>query len=386
MSSNGGGFRHRYISILRCRTWHVWPENTDVVTNAISMPIDSKKGIILYASVHLVSYEKRPRAGTYSAKPTRPSASPIIWRGAMKSRYVAGGSVIQAPEDETAIKIHLEPAYKGEVDIQLHLATNDEIPEEELKEIVSSASFAVMAYINVRLSDLLTPVAPVQIRELTDKGMQGETSFFILAWERLTLDRDTLQDVAKQFARLFALPGLTDGQKTKVRIALELYAGHFYEHAATMRFLRLVMVLEALAVATPRPNFVTEILEQWHRQLGDIKSHLDPDSVEFASLESLERELFFRRDDSIRSQIRNLVHKALAADGNQDAADMARQALWVYDQRSRLVHEGTMPTADLTKAEQTVGQIVRAVLGSISRMTESDANTVFGERRAAPVK
>jgi hypothetical protein len=88
----------KYVSILRCATWHVWPECTHVLSKTIIVPIDEQTGFYLYGSIHLVSYENRPRVKIYSAKESRGIGSPILWRGRLKSRYQVGESIFQAPE------------------------------------------------------------------------------------------------------------------------------------------------------------------------------------------------------------------------------------------------------------------------------------------------
>lgn len=58
----------------------------------------------------------------------------------------------------------------------------------------------------------------------------------------------------------------------------------------------------------------------------------------------LERELLFRREASLRSQIRKLVVDALVIAGNPDPQEVGRRAVKVYDKRSTLVHQGVLNT------------------------------------------
>ncbi len=355
-------YRHRYVSVLRCRTWHVWPEHARVTSNAITIPVNLGKGIFLVGSIHLVSYEKRPRTKVYPSKRPRKQSGPIIWRGQYKSGHIVGESIVQAPQDTTRYKIHYEPAYKGEVDVQLHFATQEDIPEEELKEAALSASLAAMAFINLKLGDLLTPVAPIQVMEIVGKRkLEVRTTLTIWAWNRSSLDKATLQHAADQYARAFS-KRVPENQRAKLRIALGLYASHFNERSATSRFLTLVMALEALATPTPRPQITVDLLDQWKKQVDNVKSGLQPDSEEALSLESLSRELLFRRDDSIRNQIRQLVFEAVNTIAGVDAFELSRRAVKVYDQRSALVHEGILSAAELRKAEKDAKEILEQVL------------------------
>ena len=136
----------------------------------------------------------------------------------------------------------------------------------------------------------------------------------------------------------------------KLRVALELYGAYFTEFSANARFLTLVMALEALASGIPRTQIVLNLIEKWNKQVEELEEAVKPDSDDAASLESLRRELLFRREDSIRQQIRGLVFTTLQDNGDKDAANVAGTAVKVYDLRSRLVHEGKLETQELRKA------------------------------------
>jgi hypothetical protein len=148
----------------------------------------------------------------------------------------------------------------------------------------------------------------------------------------------------------------------KLRIALDLYAAYFYERSANARLLTLVMALETLTPSHPKHQVALDLIDHWRLQVEQEKSVLQPDSVEYEALKALERELLFRKEASLRSQIRTLVHDILAAEGHHDAVQIARRAVKVYDNRSTLVHEGTLPENELRVAERDAKEIVEAVL------------------------
>ena len=79
-------------------------------------------------------------------------------------------------------------------------------------------------------------------------------------------------------------------------------------------------------------------------------------------LSRLFRELMFRKEDSIRRQIRNVVKFTLEVNGDTDAEKAAARAVKIYDLRSTLVHEGTLESPVLTKAIADVKDIVERVL------------------------
>ena len=90
----------------------------------------------------------------------------------------------------------------------------------------------------------------------------------------------------------------------KLRLALELYAAYFTEHSANAKFLHLVMALEALTTDTPRTQLVLGLLDKWKKRYEELKKTIAAESNDAVSLEALSRELLFRKEDSIRRQIR----------------------------------------------------------------------------------
>lgn len=161
----------------------------------------------------------------------------------------------------------------------------------------------------------------------------------------------------------------------KLRVALELYAAHFSEVSVNSKFLTLVMCLEAIATGSKRPKPVLDLLLKWEEDAAKLKSSLTGDEESLAALESVMRELVFRRESSIRSQIRELVRKTLADAGDLDAEQAARTALQVYDHRSTLVHEGSLETQTLseafTSATNIVERVLRARFRAVSLLTSA---------------
>jgi hypothetical protein len=149
---------------------------------------------------------------------------------------------------------------------------------------------------------------------------------------------------------------------TKLRVALELYGAYFTEFSENARFLTLVMALETLAIGTLRTQLVLDLLDKWKKEVEELLKNAAPESDDAASLEALSRELLFRKEDSIRRQIRTLVLTTLEAIGDEDAVAMARSAVQVYDLRSTLVHEGKLESQMLSKATSDAKNIVERVL------------------------
>jgi hypothetical protein len=148
----------------------------------------------------------------------------------------------------------------------------------------------------------------------------------------------------------------------KIKIALELYNAYYHEYTVNARFLTLIMALEVLTTAKLKSKTALEFLEKWQKELEGKKALLQADAEEFESLEALEREIFFRKENSLRSQIRSLVYETLQAERNPEAQELAKQAVDLYDKRSTLVHEGKLSPDVLDDAERKSKQIVEKVL------------------------
>lgn len=155
---------------------------------------------------------------------------------------------------------------------------------------------------------------------------------------------------------------IADNQK--LLTAFDLYAAYFTEASPNARFLTLIMALETLATGVERTRLVLDLLERWRNEAENILQTVAPDSDDAISLQGIRRELLFRREDSIRRQIRNVVLTTLTMNGDGDAQEMERAAVRLYDLRSTLVHEGTLPAQKLsesvTEAKSVVERVLRA--------------------------
>jgi len=148
----------------------------------------------------------------------------------------------------------------------------------------------------------------------------------------------------------------------KLRVALELYGAHFTEISANAKFLTLVMALESLVTGTPRTQVVLDLVGKWKKEVEELQKTAAAESDDAVSLEALSRELLFRKEDSIRRQIRTLVLTTLQVTGDEDAVTMASKAVQVYDRRSTLVHEGKLESHVLSQATSDAKNIVERVL------------------------
>jgi hypothetical protein len=156
----------------------------------------------------------------------------------------------------------------------------------------------------------------------------------------------------------------------KLGVALSLYGAFFTETSAKARFLTLIMALESIATAALKPPSALALLARWEQELVATLAALPEASDDAHALQALLRELIFRREDSLRSQIRRLVHDTLSP--APDAADRAREAVDLYDTRSTLVHEGTIDEKILDKATTNAKALVyRTLMARFSRVVQS---------------
>ena len=148
----------------------------------------------------------------------------------------------------------------------------------------------------------------------------------------------------------------------KLRVAFELYGAYFTEFSGNAKFLTLVMALETLATGIPRTKLVMDLMDKWKKDVTELKDRVEPGSDDAASLEAVSRELLFRKEDSVRRQMRNVVLTTLQLNGDEDAAEMGKRAVQVYDHRSTLVHEGKLEPPVLGTAISDAKMIVERVL------------------------
>lgn len=151
----------------------------------------------------------------------------------------------------------------------------------------------------------------------------------------------------------------------KLKIAFELYGAFYTEVSTNARFLTLVMAMEVLAVETYKTERILELVNKWKDEAEILLKELDKDSEDYLSLESLIRELMFRKSDSIRKQIRNLVSNVLLENGDNDYEETAKRFLKIYDTRSALVHTGIVEKGLLGQAINEGREIVERVLKAL---------------------
>jgi hypothetical protein len=144
---------------------------------------------------------------------------------------------------------------------------------------------------------------------------------------------------------------------------VDLFAAAGFESSESARLLTYSMALEVLTPPEEKHDIALGFLAKWQRELvAELHAHPEQ-SGEYAALESLNRELFMRRQASIRGRLRSFVARTLEAAGVNDAAAIAKKTVLAYDRRSMLVHQGAL---DPDLVGPTIGDL-RGVLELLIR-------------------
>jgi hypothetical protein len=149
-------------------------------------------------------------------------------------------------------------------------------------------------------------------------------------------------------------------------LAVDIYLSHYAESSQKARLLTLVMVLEALTKSEPKHAAAQALIDQWQLELEKEKQKYKPDSAELEAISALGNGLLSLRDKSILSQVRQVVRCALEAVNatEADIENALKQARVIYKARSRLVHEGDLLPADVSRAYRLALALVQRVLKS----------------------
>lgn len=148
----------------------------------------------------------------------------------------------------------------------------------------------------------------------------------------------------------------------RLKLALELWSDYHREHSLQAKFLTLVMVLEVLAPPTTKHGVAQAIIDRWDTELTSELRHYAEDSEECEAIESLRREVLFRKERSIRSRIRQHILEIVGAVSCDDAHPTAQMAVRAYDLRGSLLHTGTLAPTELSDGHGAALKALRTVL------------------------
>jgi len=348
-----------WVATLRCQTWNIWPES-NVAEQRICIALE--QATELRARLAVLSYVQRSAPECYVKEQT--NVGPLLWDGETPGLHHVRDTILKAPEDAIELRLDHRYAYRGEVDICINFKFNGDLPAQLIEDLRAIA-YSTMSLINLKLGDYLTPAAPFQLRKVFQGGQGQFTSMVALAVvSRSTIKQRTLEETISEIADIHR--GSEYGEK--LTIALELYAAHFTEQQVRVRFILLVIAMEALSKKSYKHQVARDLLDRWKEELKAEKDKYDRSSEEFKSLDDLHREIKWRAESSLGDGVRKLF-AALPDVSNDERESLQRRAMAVYRQRSTLVHEGYMPIDDLPGLEKEARELVEILFRSVIERT-----------------
>lgn len=331
----------------------MWPETFS--GRVWRVPVDYGANSPLLAEVVLDTYLPRSKAASFVPEPT--DRGPELPNDLLLGLHRVGDAFLKTPEDVVPLVPPRRHAMRGELDIILDFDFDEDPLPPALAEVLRDTAYEIMALLNIHLRDFLIPAMPFQIRRLTDDG-NADVKFIrtIAVQKRVELDVDLLGHSLGDIASFLFGPI----NNAKFRTALELYAAHFNERQIRVRFLLLVIAMEALADESPKDQPALGFVERWIAELNEEKAKHGTSSSEYRSLDSLGGQLNSLRSKSIGAQIGDLFADV---PGLTEAglADMKKRAKTIYNKRSKLVHDGYVPPTELPGLEKEARTLVETL-------------------------
>jgi len=234
----------------------------------------------------------------------------------------------------------------------LDRVTYVEDPEGAAQNLNKNFGLPILGPVHGLVNGNLPAVIPV------DKNIRYKTAGEVTARQSISAT-----GIAPHLERALSLRGGGHAFKDeKLKLALELWSDYHRERSLRAKFLTLVMALEVLAPSAPKHGVTQAIIDRWDTELTSDLQHHAEDSEEREAIESLRKEVLFRRERSIRSRIRKHILEVVGAVSREDAHPTAQMAVRAYDLRGRLLHTGTLTSADLSDGHGSALKALRTVL------------------------
>lgn len=344
----------KWNGILRCKTFDVWPART---TSELP-PVDIHYGSTAPVRVHtlVTAYDPKLQPALNLIEPS--DLGPSLWDGD-QPRFHRIWDALLLGVGETIQLSQPDPrtARRGELDIQLGFDLDGD-PSKPLVEALRAHAYEMLAVLNLQLADFLIPTMPFLLcKVLPGDEIEVDLDFKVEVRNRQTLTDEALGQGLLGIAHFLSSPTYAE----RYRVALEVYEAHFTEQQVRVRFILLVIGMEALAESAPKHQVAQNLLVRFQEEIATERSKYDPSSEEFFSLDALSRELDFRSKDSINNTIRKLF-ASLPGLSNEESLALQRQAVRVYNKRSKLVHEGYLPPEELPGLEAEARTLLEMLL------------------------
>jgi hypothetical protein len=341
----------------------VWPEAFSA--HLLGVPVNYGADSPLLVDVVIDTYVPRSDPARFIVEAT--DRGPDIPDAQMPGLHRVGDGFLKDPADVVPLVTIKRHARRGEMDIILDFEFEGDSLSTALTQGLRDTAHEIMGLLNIHLRDFLTPAMPFQIRQLTgDDTAHVKFVRKVIVQKRLDLDVHAIAQPLNEVTRFLVNP-LNDN---KFRTALELYAAHFNERQERVRFILLIIAMEALAEASPKDEAALNLLSRWRVELKDEKAKYDEGSEAFHSLDALSRELDFRGKDSIGNQIRKLFVD-LPGMSEDECIELQARAVKVYHKRSTLVHDGFLPAAELRDLEEEARTLVEVLFRAAIARSET---------------
>jgi hypothetical protein len=306
----------------------------------------------------VIAYDARLHPELNLIEPSEIGAS--LWDGDQPRFHRIWDALLLGVGDQAPLA-QPEPrtARRGELDIQL-IFDLDQEPPKPLVEALRAHAYEVLALINLGLVDFVVPTMQFQIcKPVAPNQTEMAVSWTVEVRHREALTEEVLGNWLIDMAHF--LSSATYGEK--YRVALELYAAHFSEKQVRVRFILLVIAMEALAESSPKHQVAIDLLTRWQQEIDTEIGKHDQASDEVQSLRALSRELDFRSGDSINNTIRKLFAD-LPGVGEEGRIALQRRAVRLYNKRSTLVHDGHLPFEELPGLEAEARQLLEMLFAA----------------------
>lgn len=136
----------------------------------------------------------------------------------------------------------------------------------------------------------------------------------------------------------------------RLHTAIDLLCDIQRESSVRSKFLTCIIALEVLSTPLKKHAVVQQLLDELDARVEEQIKIYDSKSDEYHALESMRRELLYRREASLRSSIRKLVLDGLGDLLESEVEARAKEVVRAYDVRGRLVHDGVVPENELHQA------------------------------------
>jgi hypothetical protein len=158
----------------------------------------------------------------------------------------------------------------------------------------------------------------------------------------------------------------------RLSLAIEMFVASLWETSQRVRVLTLATSLEALLKPEQTEGPQAKLIDQLLGVLDSKRNSSGIDTTEYRAFDQLRSRVAGLKEKSISERLRNLA-LAHANDIGEAPESVRRNIVKAYGVRSKLVHEGHAPKAEVADAMQWLAQAVPAILSSLATVV-SDAD------------